>query len=64
MYTLRMHERIKKITDKYYGQSVLTEAGLSLGRELTFADIADLLYKIEEMQEELDNVGDILGEDR
>lgn len=49
MYTKSMHERIRKFTDKYYGQSLLTRDGL-VQRDVSVADIEELLDRIEELE--------------
>ena len=51
MYTKKMHERIRKLTEVYYGFGLRDETGMfSFGKELTFADISELLDKIEDLE--------------
>jgi hypothetical protein len=53
MYTEAMHNRIKTLANKHYGKGLKIDEGTSgtpLGRELTFADIFELIEEIEELQ--------------
>ena len=56
MYTKQMHERIRKVTKANYGKGLLLDNGFPLLRNLSVADVDELLDEIERLEEHLKKV--------
>jgi len=54
MYTKRMHDVIKDISNKHYGEEIFDADGISMGRTFTFGAVNELIYQIEALEEDVE----------
>lgn len=53
MYTDQMHERIRKVTKANYGKGLKLDNDFPLGRNLSVADVDELLDQIELLKDQI-----------